>query len=127
MGHRVQRHRRAIAPAPYAYTAAIKLGILHEELIERGELVLQLNRAKLMADGGHELAVAPGSASIIEGKDREPALGQNLMEESGGADIFLNPAIGDELRSRTAVDVYDQRDLAGRCAFWREQKFAVED
>src|SRR5580692_3807335 len=113
MGHRVKSHRRAIAPSPDTYAGTIELGALSEELVERGELIFQFNRAELVTDRGHKLAVAGGSTAIVEGKDRESSPGQKLVEESGGTLPVLEPAIGDELRGGAAVDVYDQWDLAG--------------
>ena len=110
VGHGVQGHGCAIAPAPNAHAAAIELRVLREELVEGGELVFQFDRAKLMTDGGHEFAIARGCAAIVHGENGESSLGQNLMKEPGRSGPVFNPAISDKLRGGAAVDIHDQRE-----------------
>src|SRR5208282_4881856 len=49
------------------------------------------------------------------------------MEESGGSDPTLLPAVGDQLGGWAPVDIYDERDLGGWRALWGEQDLAIEN
>src|SRR5579863_1163464 len=127
VSQRVERHGCAIAPAPDANAGAIELRILREKLIECGELIFQFDPTELMADGSHKFAVARWRATIIDSEDRESALRHKLMEQPGGTDPILNPHISDQLRGWPAVNIYDQRNLAGERALLGEHEFAVEN
>ncbi len=78
----IQRHGAAVPPSPDRYAAAVELGILREQLIERGELVFQFDRAELVPDGDLKFAVAIGRAAIIHAENRITILRQQLMKQA---------------------------------------------
>ena len=92
----------------------IELRVLREKLIERGQLILQLDRAKLMANRGLKLAIAARGSAIVNGKNGEALARQDLIEGIGR--FFQN-----HLRRRPAIDVDDQRNLAAGWRVWRKQ------
>src|SRR5215467_11791346 len=101
----VQGHRAAIAPAPDADAALIERRILCEELIEGGQLILQLDHTEPVTNGrGHEIAAPVRRTAIIDGKNRIAVLCHHLVE---GISYAAAPGIAHCLRGRTSVDEDD--------------------
>ena len=80
MRHGIERHRAAVRPSPDRHAVFIELRVLREKLIERGELIFQLDGAELVANRGLELAVAARSPAIVDRKDGETFARQDLIE-----------------------------------------------
>ena len=122
MCHGINRHRAAVRPAPNRHAVPIQLRILRKKLIQRGELILQFDRAKLMPDRSLELTIAPRRPAVVDGKDGETFSDQNLIEEFARA----APALKHHLPGRATVYVHDQRDLATGRRVRRQEQTPIE-
>src|SRR5215472_16547740 len=106
----VQGHRATIAPAPDADAVFIKRRILCKELIEGGQLILQLDHPEPVTNGrGHEIAAPVRRTAIIEGKNRIAVLCHHLVEGSAYA---AAPGIAHCQDNRTSVDEDDDWNFA---------------
>jgi hypothetical protein len=63
----------------------IELRILREKLIQRGKLIFQFDRAKLVANRRLEFAVASRRAAIVHRENREAFARQNLIKRIVGS------------------------------------------
>src|ERR1019366_567457 len=99
-----------VRPSPDGWARAVELRVLRVQLVERGELVFQLDSAALAAAGSRKLGASTAAAAIIEREDGEAFFGQNLMEQRiSSAPCFLHHLCGG-----APVDVHNQRQLLAR-------------
>src|SRR5207249_12305715 len=122
MSHGVQRHRSPIRPAPDRHSVFIQLRILREKLIDRSQLILELNSAELMPDCRLKLAIPSRSPAIVHRKNSEPFACHDLIEQR----TRPSPAFEYKLRRRTAVNIHDQRNLAVGRGVGRKQQPPIQ-
>src|SRR5208282_3063074 len=114
------RHRTAVRPSPDCSVRAVELRKLGIQLVEGRKLVSQFDRTGLPAGRGREFLSPIRSSTIVDRENCEPFARQNLMEKSRRS----TPIILHGLPRRTAVDVYDQRNLLARIA--RQNQIAIQ-
>src|SRR5207249_804679 len=123
MGEGVERHEAAIAPSPDSDTTGIQLWITHQQLIERSQLVFELQCAKLLEDGRLKFAVASWRTTVIDREYREATSQQHLMKQR----LFVTsaPLILHYLAGWSAVNVSDQWNFLITSAR-RKEEFTVQ-
>ena len=94
-------------------------GYCAKELIERCELIFQLDRAELMSDRGLKFAVAARGSAIVDGENRETLPRQNFIKR-------IRRFFQHGLRRRSAVDIHDQRNFAAGRGIRRQQQSSVK-
>ncbi len=85
MGHGVQGEAAAPAPAPPADALGIELRVAGEGLIERGDLVGELDGAEGAVGGLLEVAATATGAAIVDVEDGEAVLGEQFIEKAAVA------------------------------------------
>ena len=106
MFHGVEGEGAAPAPSPEADAFRVELWVELEDLIECGELIVELDGAEVAVRDLFEIAATAAHAAIVDVEDGEAMLGEELVEELRGP----TPCVGDGLLVRAAVGVDDERD-----------------
>ncbi len=106
---------------PHHPTRGVELRIAGERLVERGDLIGELDGPEVPVGGLLELAAMASAAAVVDAEDGEAVLGEQLVEEG------LAEAVVDVRGGRgSAVGVQDERDGCGRGLAGRQGKRAVE-